>query len=401
MSATSPSLLPPGLAAFDFLKLDDLLTDDERQIQHTVRAWVREKAQPLFRDHYRAGTFPRELVADLARLGLIGATLKTHGCAGIGEVAYGLVAQELEWADTGLRSFASVTNGLVMYPIATFGSEAQKDRWLPALRDGTAIGFFGLTEPEGGSDPAAMRTRAVWDGDGYILNGAKMWITNGSIGDVGVVFAKVTGPDGATVIRPLLVERGMPGFTATDLHGKLSLRASVTSALAFENVRIPVANLLPGAAGLKTALMCLNKARYSIVWGAIGAALACFEETLAYTQSRVLFGKPIAATQLVQADFAKIWTDITHAQLIALRLGRLMEQGQASPQAVSLAKRANVRMALETARTCRELLGGAGILDDHVTMRHLCNLETVVTYEGTETVHTLVLGQALTGHAAF
>ncbi len=380
----------------DFFELDALFSEDELRARDVAHEFVRDRVKPLIREHYRAGTFPREVVGLLAGQGYLGATLSTHGCAGIGDIAYGLVMQELERADTGVRSFCSVTNGLVMHPIATLGSAAQKDRWLPRLRGGEVIGCFGLSEAGGGSNPAGMRTRAQKKGAAWVLNGSKLWITNGSIADVAVVFAQTD--EG---VRAFLVERGMPGFTATDLHGKLSLRASVTSELAFRDVEVPEENRLPDAIGIKAALTCLNKARYSICWGVIGAAQDAFDEALAFAQDRNVFDEPITAYQLVQEKFVTMWQGLTHARMMAFRLGQLMQAGRANPAAISAAKRANVAMALDVTRTCRDILGAHGILDDFATMRHMCNLETVYTYEGTHDIHTLVLGQAITGESAF
>ena len=329
-------------------------------------------------------------------MGLFGATLKTHGCAGLGHVAYGLAAQELERADSGIRSFVSVQNGLVMYPISAFGTAEQQDRWLPLLQQGKAIGCFGLTEPDFGSNPGGMRTVARRDGTDFVLDGSKMWITSGSIADVAVVFAKLEGR-----VSGFLVEKGTPGFTARDIHGKMSLRASVTSELLFEGCRIPAANALPGAVGLKTALACLNRARYSIAWGAVGSASACFDEALDYAKNRVQFDRPIAGFQLVQEKLVRMYTDILKAQLISWRLGQLLDKSWDDVTPISIAKYNNVKMALETARTAREILGANGIVDEYGAMRHASNLEAVYTYEGTHDIHTLVIGQRLTGIAAY
>jgi glutaryl-CoA dehydrogenase len=381
----------------DYYGLEGLLSDEERMVRDAVREWVETEFLPRIAAHHRAGTFPLELVPSLGELGVFGATLKEYGCAGLSNVAYGLIMQELERGDSGLRSFASVQSGLVMYPIHRYGSEAQRERWLPALRSGAAIGCFGLTEPDHGSDPGGMTTRAVRAGDGYVLNGTKLWITNGSIADVAVVWAK----DEAGEIGGYLVERGTPGFSTLDIHGKFSMRASVTSELSFQDCRIPLANRLPGAAGLKAPLACLTQARYGIAWGAIGAAMACYDWALQYARTRVQFGKPIAAFQLVQQKLVWMVREITKAQLLALQLGRLKDGPGARPQQVSLAKMNNVWMALRTARLARDILGAAGIVDEHPVIRHLLNLETVVTYEGTHDIHTLIVGRDVTGLDAF
>ncbi|MGE5246703.1 MAG: acyl-CoA dehydrogenase family protein [Verrucomicrobiota bacterium] len=376
----------------DYYDVESDLSQEARMIRDAVRGFVEKEFLPIVRDHYRAGGFPKHLIPMLGEMGLLGSSLKGYGLPGIDSVSYGLVMQELERGDSGLRSFASVQGALVMYPIHTFGSEAQKERWLPALGAGKAVGCFGLTEPDHGSDPAGMKTKAVRDGKHYVLNGTKMWITNGSIADVAVVWAKVDG-----VVRGFLVERGMPGFSAPEIKSKLSLRASVTSELILEDVRVPEENLLPGVQGLKGPLMCLTQARYGIAWGAVGAAMACFDEALSYTRERKMFGREVASFQLTQAKLADMLTGITAGQLIALKLGRLKDEGKMRPQQVSLAKRNNVRMALETARTARGMLGANGISDEYQTMRHMCNLESVDTYEGTFEIHTLVLGKDLTG----
>jgi glutaryl-CoA dehydrogenase len=381
----------------DYYGLEALLSDEERMVRDAVREWVETEFLPRIGAHHRAGTFPLELVPGLGELGVFGATLKEYGCAGLSNVAYGLIMQELERGDSGLRSFASVQSGLVMYPIHRYGSEAQRERWLPALRSGTAIGCFGLTEPDHGSDPGGMTTRAVRAGDGYVLNGTKLWITNGSIADVAVVWAKDEGGE----IGGYLVERGTPGFSTLDIHGKFSMRASVTSELSFQDCRIPLANRLPGAAGLKAPLACLSQARYGIAWGAIGAAMACYDWALQYARTRVQFGKPIAGFQLVQQKLVWMVREITKAQLLALQLGRLKDGPGARPQQVSLAKMNNVWMALRTARLARDILGAAGIVDEHPVIRHLLNLETVVTYEGTHDIHTLIVGRDITGLDAF
>jgi glutaryl-CoA dehydrogenase len=384
------------LPELDLLLTDDLLSDEERTVRDSVRRFVSSRVLPVIQSHYRAGTFPLELVPEMASLGLFGATLRGHGCAGLGDVAYGLMMHELERGDSGLRSFVSVQNGLVMHPIHAFGTEEQKRRWLPALCAGEAVGCFGLTEPDFGSNPAGLRATARRQGSEYVLDGSKMWITNGSIAHVAVVFARCDGE-----IRGFLVERGSPGFSARDIEGKLSLRASITSELVFDGCRVPASNALPGAVGLKTAFACLNRARYSIAWGAVGAATACFEEALDYARQRAQFGKPIAGFQMVQEKLVEMWSEIEKAWLLVHRVGRLSEAGKAEPAAISAAKRNNVRMALEVARAARDVLGANGIVDAYGAMRHMCNLEAVSTYEGTHDIHTLVVGQRLTGIGAF
>jgi len=380
----------------DYYDIESDLTSQARLIRDTVRDFVQREFLPLVRDHYRAGNFPLHLAAPMGKLGLFGASLAGHGLPGIDSTSYGLMMQELERGDSGLRSFVSVQGSLVMYPILRFGSEAQKERWLPELASGRAIGCFGLTEPDHGSDPAGMLSRAVKKGSGYSLSGVKMWITNGSVADLALVWAKLEGE-----IRAFLVERGTAGFAANEISGKLSLRASVTSELVLDKVRVPGDNLLPGAIGLKSALSCLNQARYGIAWGALGAAMACFDEALGYCRERTVFGRPVAACQLTQQKLADMLTGITQGQLLALQLARLKEAGRLRPEQVSLAKRSNVRMALDVARTARGMLGANGISDEYQTMRHMCNLETVETYEGTHEIHTLVLGRDLTGIDAF
>jgi glutaryl-CoA dehydrogenase len=381
----------------DYYGIEALLAEDERMVRDAIRDWVEAEFLPLVTAHHRAGTFPMEVVPKLGELGVFGATLKGYGCAGLSHVAYGLIMQELERGDSGLRSFASVQSGLVMYPIHRYGSEPQKERWLPALQRGAALGCFGLTEPDHGSDPAGMKTRAIRRGDEYVLNGTKLWITNGSVADVAVVWAK----DETGEIGGYLVERGTPGFSTLDIHGKFSMRASITSELSFQDCRIPVANRLPGAAGLKAPLSCLSQARYGIAWGAVGAAMACYDWALQYAQTRVQFGKPIGAFQLVQRKLVWMVTEITKAQLLCLQLGRLKDGPGVRPQQVSMAKMNNVWMALETARMARDILGAAGIVDEHPVIRHLLNLETVVTYEGTHDIHTLIIGRDVTGLDAF
>jgi glutaryl-CoA dehydrogenase len=377
----------------DFLQLDELLTEEEILARETVREFVSKEFLPRLREHVRRdGSFPMELVPRLAELGLFGANLHGYGCAGMGQVAYGLVMQELERGDSGLRSFASVQGGLVMYPIHSYGSDAQKERWLPELAAGRAIGCFGLTEPDFGSHVAGMRTRAERRGASWILNGTKRWITNGSIAHVAVVWAQT-----AEGVRGFLVGTDRPGFEARDIQGKMSLRASITSELFLHDVEVPEADRLPGAEGLKAPLSCLTQARYGIAWGAIGAAMACYDEALAYTRERIVDGGPLAGKQLVQEKLVFMLTEITKAQLLAWRVGRLKEGGRIRHEMVSLAKRNNVEVALHIARTARDLLGANGIVDDYCAMRHMVNLETVRTYEGTHDIHTLILGEHLTG----
>ena len=377
----------------DFLALDDLLSDDERLVRDTVRAFVGDRILPIIESHFRAGTFPAHLVPEMAALGLLGANLQGFGCAGLNHVAYGLIMQELERGDSGLRSFVSVQGALCMYPIFTFGSDGQKERWLPAMAKGQAVGCFGLTESDAGSDPAGMRTRAARKGDRYVLNGA----TNGSIADVAIVWARCE--DGA--IRGFLVERGTPGFSTRDHGGKFSLRASVTSELVLQDCAIPAACMLPGTNGLKAALQCLNQARYGIAWGGVGSAQAVFEEALTHSKERVVFGKPVAAFQIQQEKLVWMASEITKAQLLALRLGRLKDEGKITSAQISLGKRNNIWVARECARLAREILGASGITDEYQAGRHLCNIESVYTYEGTHDIHTLILGEALTGLSAF
>ena len=385
----------------DFLEFDTRLSDEERLVRNTTRQFVDDKLIPIIEECNRAGRFPRELVKPMANLGFFGASLQGFGCAGMSNVEYGLVMQELERGDSGLRSFVSVQSALVMYPIYTFGSEEQKQAWLPALQSGEKLGCFGLTEPDFGSNPSGMRTRARKSGKKYVLNGEKMWITSGSIADVAVIWAKVEDKDGET-IRGFLVETDRPGFTAQDIHGKWSLRASVTSGLSLQDVKIPEANLLPATQGLKSPLMCLNQARYGIAWGAIGAAMACYDCALQYSLVRKQFhDQPIASHQLVQEKLAWMITEITKAQFLVLQLGRLKDEKKTQHQQISMAKRNNVWMALECARLSRDILGANGVADDYPIMRHMMNLESVKTYEGTHDIHTLILGQSVTGIDAF
>jgi glutaryl-CoA dehydrogenase len=387
----------PKFQGVDYYNADGLLTGDELLVRSTVRQFVDDQVLPVIEDHYRAGTFPRELVGKMADLGLFGATLPArYGCAGMNNVAYGLAMQELERGDSAVRSFASVQSSLVMYPISAFGSDGQKEYWLPRLARGEKIGCFGLTEPDFGSNPGGMITRAEKSADGYVLNGAKMWITNGSIADVAVVWAKLEG-----IVRGFLVERGSRGFTAPEMKGKHSLRASVTSELVFDNVHIPEANILPNGQGLKLPLSCLSQARYGIAWGAVGAAMACYDAALQYAKSRIQFGKPIAAFQLTQAKLAGMVSEITKAQLLCVQLGRLKDAGTVRFQQISLAKRNNVFQALTIARDARGILGANGILDEYPVMRHAANLESVITYEGTHEMHTLIVGEDITGIPAY
>ncbi|MFN3321880.1 MAG: acyl-CoA dehydrogenase family protein [Bryobacteraceae bacterium] len=381
----------------DYLQIDSLFSPDELLIRQTARQFVDDRVLPLIRDAYRDARFPAELIPELARLGFLGANLEGYGCAGLNNVEYGLIMQELERGDSGLRSFVSVQGALVMYPILTYGSDEQKQHWLPRLQSGDAIGCFGLTEPQFGSNPAGMLTTARKDGNTWILNGEKTWITNGSAAGIAVVWARTDQG-----IRGFLVEKGTPGYTTSDLHGKLSMRASVTSSLAFSDCRIPADNLLPGAAGLKAALSCLSQARYGIGWGVLGAAMDCYETARQYSIDRKQFdGRPIASHQLVQEKLAWMITEITKAQLLAIHTGRLKDQGKAEPAHISMLKRNNVAIALDCARLSRDLLGANGIMDEYPIMRHMCNLETVKTYEGTDHIHTLVIGERVTGIPAY
>ena len=384
-------------AGLDYYRLDELYSDEERLIRETVRTFVDAEVLPIIEAHHRQGTFPLHLIPRLGELGLLGANLRGYGCAGVSEVAYGLIMQELERGDSGLRSFASVQGALAMYPISAFGTETQQKDWLPRLARGEKVGCFGLTEADHGSDPSGMVTKAVRRGDGYVLNGSKLWITNGTIADVAVVWARTE--EG---IRGFLVEKGTPGFSAREIHGKFSLRASITSELIFQDCRIPSASLLPGSEqGLRAALMCLDQARYGIAWGAVGAAAACYDAALKYAKARVQFGRPIAGFQLVQQKLVRMLTEITKAQLLCLRLGQLKEAGQVRHTQISLAKMNNVENAREIARLAREILGAAGIVDEYPVIRHMLNLETLYTYEGTHEIHTLILGRDITGLSAF
>ncbi|MBI4518055.1 MAG: acyl-CoA dehydrogenase family protein [Deltaproteobacteria bacterium] len=379
-------------AGVDYYDLDELLSEEAKMIRRTVRDFVEREAQPIIEGHHAREEFPRHLIARMGELGLFGANLTGYGCAGLSNIAYGLICQELERCDSGLRSMVSVQGSLAMHAIHAFGSPEQKQRWLPLMAAGKAIGCFGLTEPDHGSDPGAMETRARADGSHFILSGVKRWITNGSIADVAIVWAKAA--DG---IRGFLVERGMPGYSAHDIKGKFSLRASITSELVLDEVRVPHANLLPEVVGLKGPFSCLNQARYGIVWGAIGAALACYQVALEYAQNRTQFDRPLAGFQLVQQKLVHMVTEITKGQLLAWRLGQLKDAGRARPQQISLAKRNNVGHALEIARLARDILGASGIVNEYPVIRHMLNLETVNTYEGTYDMHTLIVGRDLTG----
>ncbi len=381
----------------DYMEIDSLFSDEEKLVRQTVREFVDKEVVPYIEEWNRECKFPRRLVPLMAELGFYGANLEGYGCAGMSSVEYGLIMQELERGDSGLRSFVSVQGALVMYPIREYGSEEQKQRWLPALQQGKAIGCFGLTEPDFGSNPAGMRTRALKDGDQYILNGEKAWITSGTIADVALVWARAEGD-----IRGFLVEKGTPGFTAKDIKGKWSLRASVTSSLSLQDVRVPASNMLPNVKGMKGPLGCLTQARYGIGWGAIGAAMACYNEALEYAKIRKQFdARPIASHQLVQATFADLITEITKAQLLALQVGRLKDRGRADFAHVSMLKRNNVKMALDVARAARDILGANGVADEYPVFRHMCNLESVYTYEGTHNIHTLIIGERVTGIPAY
>jgi glutaryl-CoA dehydrogenase len=388
----------PPFAGVDFIDFDSQLDDEEKLVRQTARQFVDNEVLPIIERHNREATFPLRLIPILGELGFFGANLHGYGCAGMSSVAYGLMTQELERGDSGLRSFVSVQGALVMYPIYSFGSDAQKDKWLPLLQQGKAIGCFGLTEPQFGSNPGGMLTRAVKKGNKYILNGEKMWITNGSIADVAVVWAKCEDDK----IRGFLVEKGTPGFKSWEIHGKLSLRASITAGLAMSDCEIPEENLLTGVRGLRGPLSCLNQARYGIGWGAIGAAMACYDTALQYAKTRKQFaGKPIASHQLVQEKLAWMITEIVKGQLLALHVGRLKDKSAVDASHISMLKMNNVAIALETARKARDILGANGIVDDYCIMRHMNNLESVSTYEGTNDIHKLIIGEKITGIAAF
>lgn len=385
-------------SGLDYLHLDEFLSEDEKMVQETVRKFVDDEILPIIEDHYLAGTFPLDLVKKLGDLGVFGANLpEKYGCAGLTNIAYGLICQELERGDSGVRSFVSVQGSLVMYPIYAFGSEKQKEYWLPKLASGEKIGCFGLTEPDFGSNPGGLITRSRKVGDSIILNGAKMWITNGTLADVAVVWAK----DEEGIIKGYLVEKGTPGYSAPEIKKKHSLRASVTSELVFQDCKIPAENELPGVSGLKGPLSCLNQARYGIAWGALGSAMATYNASLEYAKSRIQFDKPIAGFQLVQQKLVYMLNEITKGQLLVLRVGQLKDAGKVRPQHISMAKRNNVDIALETARLARDIMGANGITGEYPVMRHMNNLESVKTYEGTHDIHTLILGQDITGIAAY
>jgi glutaryl-CoA dehydrogenase len=394
---TAPTVPQTALDPLDFLDVDALLDDEEKAIRDTVRQFVRERVLPDVGDWFEQGVLPRELISELAKLGLFGMHLDGYGLPGASAVAYGLTCLELEAGDSGIRSAVSVQGSLAMFAIWRWGSEEQKEHWLPAMHSGDVIGCFGLTEPDAGSDPGAMRTHARRDGSDWILNGAKMWITNGSIADVAVVWARTD--DGA--IRGFLVEKGSPGFTAPDIHKKISLRASVTSELVLQDVRVPDDNLLPGVTSLRGPLSCLNEARYGIVWGSVGAGRACFEAALDYARERIVFEKPVTAYQLTQQKLAEMALELNRGLLVALHLGRKKDAGTLRPEHVSLGKMGNVRGAIEVCRSARTILGANGVTLEYPVIRHVNNLESVLTYEGTHEVHTLVVGQAITGENAF
>jgi glutaryl-CoA dehydrogenase len=385
-----------ALDPLDLFGIRESFSDEERMVQASVARLVDERVLPIIQQCFEEHRFPRELIPELAALGLLGSSLEGYGCAGLNALSYGLICQELERGDSGLRSFVSVQSSLCMYPIHSFGSEAQKQKYLPRMARGELIGCFGLTEPHGGSDPANMKTHARKRGGDWVINGSKMWITNGAIADVAVVWAMTE--DG---IRGFLVDKGTAGFSAPEIERKFSLRASVTSALFLDNVVVPEENVLPGVVGLKGTLSCLTQARYGIAWGVVGAAHACLAQLLDYTKTRVLFGRPLAQNQAIQIRLAEMARRITAAQLLAWQLGRLKDQGELQPSQVSLAKWNNCRMALDVARDCRDMLGGSGISVEYVPMRHMLNLESVITYEGTETIHQLSVGRELTGLSAF
>ena len=385
-----------SLDALDLLDIRSDLTEEELMVKDSVARFVDDKVLPIIKESFENHTFANELVSDIADLGLFGSSINGYDCAGLNSICYGLICQELERGDSALRSFVSVQSSLVMFPIHAYGSDEQKDKWLPQLAKGSKVGCFGLTEPHGGSDPTNMKTHAKKDGDDWILNGSKMWITNGSIADVCVVWAMTD--EG---VRGFLVEKDMPGFDAQEIHNKFSLRASITGALFFDNIRIPNSNVLPGIVGMKGPLSCLSQARYGISWGVIGAAQACLEEALNYSKERILFNKPVSHTQTIQIRLADMSRRITTAQLLSFKLGKLKDAGKLTPSQISVAKWNNCRMALDIARDARDILGGSGISAEYVPIRHMLNLESVITYEGTETVHQLVVGKELTGINAF
>ncbi|MEC8878119.1 MAG: acyl-CoA dehydrogenase family protein [Candidatus Thermoplasmatota archaeon] len=383
-------------AGVDFYNLEQHLTEEERMVRDTVRDWTEENVLPVIEEHYMAGTFPIDLLPQIGKMGLFGCNLEGYGCAGLSNVSYGLICQELERGDSALRSFVSVQGSLSMYPIHAFGSEDQKKKYLPGMAAGKLIGCFGLTEPDHGSDPGGMETKAVADGDDYVLNGAKMWITNGTIADLAIVWAKLDGK-----IRGFIVEKGDEGFSAPEMKGKHSLRASVTSELVLQDCRIPGDRILPNVSGLKGPLSCLTQARYGIVWGALGAATGCYHSSVEYAKSRIMFNKPIGSFQLVQDKLAWMLREITKGQLLAYHLGRAKDEGEASPEMVSLGKMNNVDVALRIARMARDIHGANGILNEYPIMRHMANLESVYTYEGTHDIHNLILGKWITGIQAF
>ncbi|MCI0390352.1 MAG: acyl-CoA dehydrogenase family protein [Acidobacteria bacterium] len=383
----------------DFFKLDALLSDEEKLARDSIRTFVQDRVNPIIADCFEEGRFPKELIPEMAKLGLLGSTLpEKYGGAGVNGVSYGLICQELEAGDSGIRSFVSVQSSLCMYPIYQFGSEEQRQKYLPKMATGEIIGCFGLTEPNSGSDPGSMRTRAIRTRDGWLLNGSKAWITNGTIADLAVVWAKTDDND---TIRGFIVEKGTKGFTAADVKHKMSLRASVTSELFFQDCLIPEENVLPSSKGLKSPLMCLSQARYGIAWGAVGAAISCYQTAVDYAKQRVQFNRPIAGFQLTQEKLVKMFTEICKAQLLCLRLGRMKDAGELEPVHVSMGKMNNVAMARECAQVARSILGGNGIVGEYPIMRHMCNLESVYTYEGTNEVHLLVLGKHITGLDAF
>ena len=380
----------------DFMEIDSLFSEEEILIRDTARKFVQDRLMPIIEKHHRDATFPSHLIPEIGELGFLGANLDGYGCAGLSNTAYGLIMQELERGDSGFRSFVSVQGALCMWPIYEYGTEEQKQKYLPKMATGELIGCFGLTEADFGSNPSGMLTTARKDGDSYILNGSKMWITNGGVADVAIVWARLDGR-----IRGFLVDRGTPGYSTSDIHGKWSLRASVTSELSFQDCRIPAANLLPKVEGLKGPLGCLNQARYGIAWGGIGAAMACYHEALSYSKTRIQFDRPIAGFQMVQEKLAWMIREITKGQLLVLQLGRMKDQGKAKPHHVSLGKMNNVQVGLQCARMAREILGANGITDEYQCGRHMCNLESVYTYEGTHDIHTLIIGEAVTGIPAY
>jgi glutaryl-CoA dehydrogenase len=386
-----------SFSAPDYYSMDELLSEEQRNLRGSVREWVDREFRPYATHHHRAATFPESLIPGLATLGVFGATLQGYGFPGRDAISHGIMMQELERGDSALRSFASVQSELVIYPIFRYGSKDQRERWLPGLRRGEIVGCFGLTEPAHGSDPAGLEMSAIQDGDDYVLNGTKLWITNGPLADIALVWAK----DGSGEIGGYVVERGTPGFRVKEIEGKFSMRIAATGELSFRDCRIPRSNKLPEARGLRAALSCLNKARYSIAWGAVGAAMACYDYALQYARERQQFDRPIAGFQLVQQKLAWMVTEITKAQLLAFRLGQLKDAGAETPQQISMAKMNNAAIALQTARMARDILGAQGIVDDHPVIRHMINLETVSTYEGTHDIHTLVIGRDITGVSAF